>query len=108
MPRCAVLTDQPRQYLDQPSGADAASDIDRQGLACMLIDDSEALQLLTICARVKHKIVGPHLVRRDRWHRTRPRACYTPPGPLSRHLQPSLPPQSMRPLMAPPPAELGR
>src|SRR5580698_7598303 len=91
-----MLANQFRQDLDEPSGADTASDIDRQALACMLVDHREALQLLTIGAGVKHKVVSPHLVRRERWKWSRPGARHTSPRPFSRHLQPGEAPQSVR------------
>ena len=45
--------------LNEPAGANASS---HQGLAGVLVDDGETLQLLTISARIKHEIVRPHLV----------------------------------------------
>lgn len=66
----------------------------------MLIDDGEALQLLTIGAGVKHKVVRLHVVRLKRRNRSRPGARNTPPRPLSRHLQPGKLPQAIRPIWA--------
>jgi len=43
--RRTVLTDQLRQHLDEPSGADAAGHIDRQSLPGVLIDEGEAQAL---------------------------------------------------------------
>ena len=61
--RRAVNADKLREHLDDPAGADAAGDIDRQALPRELIDHRQALQLLAVGAGVEHEVVGPDLIR---------------------------------------------
>jgi hypothetical protein len=55
-----VNADQLAQYLDDATGADAPSHVDRQTLAGELIDHRQALELLTVGAGVEYRIIGPY------------------------------------------------
>src|SRR6185436_2169742 len=95
--RCAAFADQARQHFDDARRADATVHLDRQPLLGELVGYGQALELLTIGATVKHKVVGPHLVRR-RW-RLRPRAgrSHALARPFARHLQARRLPEPIRP-----------
>ena len=64
--RCAVNADQLRQRLDDSTRPNAAGRIDRQTLAAKLVHDRQALELLTVRARIEHKIVCPDFAHADR------------------------------------------
>lgn len=58
-------------------------DIDRKALACIFIDDRQALQLLTVGAGVEHKVVGPDSIGTGGRQWPRPSVCNTPPRPVN-------------------------
>ena len=60
--RCTACADQSAQDLDHPSRADAAGDVDRQTLAGELVDQREALELLSVGTRDRTRSRTP---RRD-------------------------------------------
>ena len=64
--RGAVEANHVDQDLDDTRRADAAGGVDRQALVGELINDSEALELLTVGARVEDEVVGPDMVGRTR------------------------------------------
>src|ERR1700684_1197349 len=66
-------------------------DIDRKALACIFVDDRQALQLLTVGAGVEHKVVGPDSIGTGGRQWPRPSVCNTPPRSLFRHLEASVP-----------------
>ena len=84
VPRRAMLADQLRQHLNDPAGADAAGNVDRERRRGMLVDDRQALQLLAVGAGVVHEVVRPNMVLRSRRLRSRPRVqdflCWGPPS----------------------------
>ena len=57
-------------------------DIDCKALACIFVDDRQALQLLTVGAGVEHKVVGPDLIGTGGRQWPRPSVCNTPPRSL--------------------------
>lgn len=75
-------------------------DIDRKALACIFVDDRQALQLLTVGAGVEHKVVGPDLIGTGGRQWPRPSVCNTPPRPLFRHLEASVPSNPVNPIGA--------
>jgi hypothetical protein len=66
-------------------------DIDRKALACIFVDDRQALQLLTVGAGVEHKVVGPDSIGTGGRQWPRPSVCNTPPRSLFRRLEASVP-----------------
>src|ERR1700675_1103591 len=65
-------------------------DIDRKALACIFVDDRQALQLLTVVdAGVEHKAVGSDLIGTGGRQWPRPSVCNTPSRPFFRHLEAS-------------------
>src|ERR1700731_1100424 len=75
-------------------------DIDRKALACIFVDDRQALQLLTVGAGVEHKVVGPDLIGTGGRRWPRPSVCNTPPRSLFRHLKASVPANPVSPIGA--------
>src|ERR1700676_86109 len=75
-------------------------DIDRKALACIFVDDRQALQLLTVGADVEHKVVGPDSIGTGGRQWPRPAVCNTPPGSLFRQLEASVPSNSVSPIGA--------
>jgi hypothetical protein len=69
--RSAMETDEPREDVDDASGADAAGDVDGEAFPRPLVHDGEALQLLAIGAGVEDEVVGPDVVSptRRQWPR---------------------------------------
>jgi hypothetical protein len=75
-------------------------DIDRKALACIFVDDRQALQLLTVGAGVEHKAVGSDLIGTGGRQWPRPSVCNTPPRPLFRQLEASAPSNPVNPIGA--------
>jgi hypothetical protein len=75
-------------------------DIDRKALACIFVDDCQALQLLTVGAGVEHKVVGPDLIDTGGRQWPRPSVCNTPPRPLISDLEASVPSNPVNPIGA--------
>jgi len=75
-------------------------DIDRKALACIFVDERQALQLLTVGAGVEHKVVGPDLIGTGGRQWPRPSVCNTPPRPVFRHLEASVPSNPVNPIGA--------
>jgi len=75
-------------------------DIDRKALACIFVDDRQALQLLTVGAGVEHKVVGSDSIgtRGRQW--PRPSVCNTPPRSPFRHMEASVPSNPANPIGA--------
>src|SRR4029453_7430001 len=80
--------------------ANATGDVDGQALARPLVDNRQALQRLSIGARVKDEVVGPYVIGRPgrQWPWATDR--HASAGAATRHLQPRLAPQAMRPVRA--------
>ena len=70
--RCAALGDEPGQNLDDAARANGSGHVDRQALASELVDDGEALDLLTARAGVEHEVIGPDVVGTECRQRPRP------------------------------------
>ena len=60
--RSAMHAHQPRQHVDNPRRADAASHVDRKAFMGELVDHRQALELLPVGAGIEHKVVGPDMV----------------------------------------------
>jgi hypothetical protein len=75
-------------------------DIDRKALACIFVDDRQALQLLTVGAGVEHKVVGPDSIGTGGRQWPRPSVCNTPPRSLFRRLEASVPSNPVIPIGA--------
>lgn len=58
----AVQADQSGQDVDDPFGPDGACYVDSQALACLLVDDGQALDLLACGRGVSDEVVVPHHV----------------------------------------------
>src|SRR5215813_12327624 len=56
--RCTAFAHQLRQHLDHAARTDASTDIDRRTFTRELVQDRQALQRLSIRARVEHEVVG--------------------------------------------------
>jgi len=56
--RRTVNNDQATEHLDDAAGTDAALHVDLQTLARLLVDDSQAFELLAVRAGVEHEIIG--------------------------------------------------
>jgi hypothetical protein len=76
------------------------ADIDRKALACIFVDDRQALQLLTVGAGVEQEVVGPDLIGTGGRQWPRPSVCNTLPRPLFRHLEASVPSNPVNPIGA--------
>ena len=75
------------QYLDDTAGAKASSDIDGETFPRVFIYYRQTLQLLTVGASIKHKVVCPQVPRARCRQRARAARRNSPSRPLSRHLQ---------------------
>ena len=75
-------------------------DIDRKALACIFVDDRQALQLLTVGAGVEHKVVRPDSIDTGGRQWARPSVCNTPPRSLFRHPEASVPSNPVNPIGA--------
>ena len=62
-----MQADQPAEHLDDAGAADRASDVDRQAFTRVLVNDSQALELLAVGTSVKDEVVGPDVVALERW-----------------------------------------
>ncbi len=51
------------QLVNDALRAYPAIHVDRQTLACVLIDHGETLEDLAVGAAIEHEVIGPHLVR---------------------------------------------
>jgi len=80
------------QHLDDAARPDPAGDVDREAFARPLVDDRQALQRLSVGARVEDEVVRPHVIDAGRRH--------APTRSAPRHLQPGLTPQAVRPVGA--------
>ena len=60
--RGPVHADELGQDLDHTRGPDAPGDVDRQALACELIDNRQTLEALAVGAVIEHEVVGPDVV----------------------------------------------
>src|SRR5690606_21037786 len=89
-----------RENLDDATGADASSHVDRQAFTRVLIDDRQALELLAVGAGVEHEVISPDLIGTERRNRPRPARSNAPPRPLLRHLKAVLPPDPVRAIRA--------
>jgi hypothetical protein len=86
--RRAVLADRPAQRFDDPCGANGAGYVDSEALPGVLVDDRQALQLLTIGTGAEDEVTGLGLVAHAgrQWPGTR--SGHTLPRPLAGHLKP--------------------
>lgn len=75
-------------------------DIDRKALACIFVDDRQALQLLAVGAGVEHKVVDPDSIGTGSRQWPRPSVCNTPPRSLFRHLEAGVPSIPVNPIGA--------
>ena len=55
--RSASNADQSGQDVDHPAGSNASGDVDRQCLACPLVDDRQAFDLLPVGRGVEYEVV---------------------------------------------------
>ena len=72
-------------------------DIDRKALACIFVDDRQALQLLTVGAGAEQKVVDPDSIGTGGRQWPRPSVCNTPRS-LFRHLEASVPSNPVNPI----------
>jgi len=75
-------------------------DIDRKALACIFVDDLQALLLLTVGAGIEHRVVGPDSIGTGGRQWPRPSVCNTPPRSLVRHMEASVPKNPVDPIGA--------
>src|SRR5690606_20787817 len=98
--RRAMHADQPTEHVDHLARANGGGHSDCQALPRPLVDDGEALQLLSIRAAIEDEIVGPHLIRAARRRRPRATARGAPSDLAARHLEARLTPKPIRPISA--------
>jgi len=69
---CSVQANESRQHLDHWLETDGPCDIDGQAFARELVDDRQALDLLTAGRGVEDEVMGPdHVGLNDMWMRGR-------------------------------------
>src|SRR5205823_5526649 len=74
----AVHADEPGELVDDPCRADAARDFDGEALPGPLVDDGQALELLSVGAGVEDEVVSPDVVAFGRRQWARPRRRHPP------------------------------
>ena len=75
-------------------------DIDRKAVACIFVDNRQALQLMTVGAGVEHKVVGADSIGTGGRKWPRPSVCNTLPRSLFRHLEASVSSNPVNPIGA--------
>lgn len=79
--------DQLGQHVDDAPGVDRARHVDGQELAGVLVQDSQTLDLLTICRGVEDEVISPHRVGLEGLERPGLAGRDATPGPSLGQLQ---------------------